>query len=549
MKSIAVILISACVIVYAAYMNNYLSGHFSAGMDYGAVRDFSRRYESGRVRALRPQYANVILIIMDGASRRFLHDETAAPHVIARWKECGLRYARASAMLPTVSAPNYYSLLTGAPPYIHGVTGNARRYPMYQKTSSVIRELGARNLSTAVVGFNWYKDMLGGTAEYVPAECCEREDSREVADQALRLLRSGNIPFLTVIHFLEPDSTAHARESAAGEEYAASIRNVDTQIGRLFEQIDGSCPDSLVILTADHGMARGGSHGGNDVSSVRVPLYVFFPRTGGLKARAGSEISREVLSASIAPTLAALAGAALPEFAASGPLVEALHGDRVMEYMYESILKMEKLAEQLGDGGTKSLTLSEDVPESLLRRMDYLSGMILGAPSQHRGTILFYQRIAASALALAFMLWAVYKSPPGVPVLLAVNALIIIPAGLVKGSIVSGVFYSTAAAIYVIVVFAVTLLTYRFALDGNALVRLRAPGYAGDAFAALLASTVLLGAFFMPFYSRAPDPCIYSARFFLLTLFSPVIIPSLLLLFDRAGGARYMLAGHTQGGQ
>ncbi len=542
MKNAVIIAISICTLTYLAYINNYLSPHFAEMADYSSVEEFSHRYDSNRRGNTIPQYRHVILIVIDGAKKEYLYNEKVAPCITGRWKRGGLRFDNARAMLPTVSTPNYFSLLTGAPPYIHGVTNNARRFPENQKVRTILHYLGDKGLGSRIIGFNWYKDMFRGTAGISPVECCEKDDSGEVADAAIELIDSGRLPYFTLLHFLAPDNAAHQGDSGISGEYRESIRSVDMEIGRILQQTEKKYPDALVMVTADHGMDRDGCHGGSDASSIEVPLYAFLPQTES------RTIGRSVLSASIAPTIAAAAGVPLPPFAAAGPLYEMLDAAGAKECMSESIAKREKLWEALGGSGTRTLSFSADHAASLQRYDDDLTDRILEIPQKHNAKILTVQRIAAAAAMVLFALWAVYRTEPGIPVVLILNALIAGASGIAGGYIGSGFQYHIAAALFSIVIFSLVLLIHTYVLNASALIGLRTAKYACGALAALLAETVIISAIFVPFYSGIPDPHIYSFRFFILAFYSPFIILTLLLFFTGIGAQQYLIAQKERGG-
>jgi arylsulfatase A-like enzyme len=104
--------------------------------------------------------------------------------------------------------------------------------------------------------------------------------------------------------------------------YDASIRFCDHHIGALFQTLRdaGVWEEVLVILTSDHGEQMGGDgvygdHTSTHEQTQRVPLVVRLPeKFGGLRipVAAGSRCPGLVLGLDLTPTLAELAGLAVP---------------------------------------------------------------------------------------------------------------------------------------------------------------------------------------------------------------------------------------------
>ena len=83
-------------------------------------------------------------------------------------------------------------------------------------------------------------------------------------------------------HYQDPDTTGHASGWSTNpvSAFAATLKNVDTQIARILQMVEGS-PElqgrTAVILTADHG-GHGSTHGDATNSlDFTIPLYVWGP--------------------------------------------------------------------------------------------------------------------------------------------------------------------------------------------------------------------------------------------------------------------------------
>ena len=94
--------------------------------------------------------------------------------------------------------------------------------------------------------------------------------------------------------------------------YLATLLSVDEAVGRVYEalRMSGQLDDTVVVFTSDNGFVLG-EHGRVDKrtmyeDSIRVPLLVRYPKA----VRAGTVVSKMVLSHDLAPSLLDIAGAA-----------------------------------------------------------------------------------------------------------------------------------------------------------------------------------------------------------------------------------------------
>jgi hypothetical protein len=165
------------------------------------------------------------------------------------------------------------SLLTGAPPDVHGVNQRSIRTTETETLFDVAAVAGLRvvavegnalsfNLRHAEVTLSGDRDGNGSTDDNVLAN-------------ALAVLEVG-MPDLFFIHFHGIDDAGHTYGPGASEEQAV-IREVDAAV----EQIIGAVPsDTLIIIFADHGMhhvdeqERQGNHGHLIERDMFIPILL-----------------------------------------------------------------------------------------------------------------------------------------------------------------------------------------------------------------------------------------------------------------------------------
>ena len=537
MKKAVFIALSLALLVRLLFVNDYRFGRFVPPL-HGPSPENSIKTAAPDPEPRTPRYPSVLLFILDGATRDSLYDPEICPEISARWQRFGLRYENARAMVPTVSAPNYASILTGAPPHMHGVVNNETRSRAGSNAPTVFHSLSRVGLKSAVVGFEWYKEMFGKEALYVPAECCERDDPAEVARAVETMIRRNDLPYFTVAHFLSPDNEAHATGTNSGRRYLSSITRIDGLLGGIFRLLDKRIPGALVIVASDHGMNVDGNHGGTDDASIAVPLYLFAP------SLTGASVSRTVYHAAIAPTVAAAAGAPLPALSAVPPLVEVL-GKDYGPILKESIALREHMVAAFRFVNpiirAPRLTAREDDA----RLDERLTAAILERPERCKETLLLYQRLIFSLALLLLTAMVMRRQTAGTGMLLLVNGTVVAAAGVAMRIIYSAHIHSAAVALYAVIMVFVTALTIRLIRGSPLYLQFRIPGAFLDVFALLLIETAIIGGCFLPVFTFAPDENIFGVRFFGLALWSPLILLLLIKLAVAIGSRGFLVAGTT----
>ncbi len=537
MRNAVYIALSFAILVRLLLVNDYRYGRFSPRLGPAEPRDREITQTASASRG--PQYPAVLLFILDGATRDALYDPSLCPEISSRWSKFGLRYEDARAMLPSVSAPNYFSILSGAPPSVHGIVNNEVRSRRDLHAPTVFQSLSDAGLASRVVGFDWYKEMFGQLAQYTPAECCEKDDPAEVAEAVSDMVRQSRLPFFTVAHFLSPDNAAHATMSNKSGPYLGSIKTIDGLLGGIFRLLDRAYPGALVIIASDHGMNVDGNHGGSDMNSIRVPLYLLSP---SLPREA---VPRTVYHAAIAPTVAAAAGAALPALSAVPPLAEALD-ERAQDYLNDSI----RLRERMLAGfsfmypiipAPKFIAYKEDDA----RRDARVTAAILERPARCKESLLLYQRLAFSLVLLFLAAMAMRRSPAGTTSILLVSGTVVAAAGVAMRIVTSAHIYTAAAAIYTVVIFITAVLCMALLRRSPLYLHLRVPGSFIELTALLLLETAIIGACFLPLHTFTPDENIFGVRFFALALWSPAVILLLMRFFIALESRGFLWAGST----
>lgn len=254
--------------------------------------------------AFAPLSRRVVVLVIDGLGE----DHSHGLPVLDELRRLGLS-AVATSHLPSLSRPNYVSILTGAPPVHSGVRSNA--YGWEVPLDSVLHRVRATARQTAFV-----TDVAPGFGAMF-----SRQLSEAVATpwsggwvRAGLLALERRYPLVVLIPG-GVDNAGH-EHGAASEAYGQAARLIDRQLGELLGALD--LTRDTVLVTADHGHTAAGGHGGDEPEVMRVPLVM-----AGAGVRRGAAIEAPRL-VDLAPTIAALLGTPPPRHALGRCLVEAL---------------------------------------------------------------------------------------------------------------------------------------------------------------------------------------------------------------------------------
>lgn len=292
---------------------------------------------------------NVLLLTLDTTRADFLGcygaPQGASPHLDALARS-GTRFDQAISSA-AVTPVSHASILTGLDNAHHGLrvlaAGSGFRLPDEVPTlATVLHEHGWRTGAvhsafpvSAHFGFRrGYDRFESFEPESDPAQAVDlvgkyQRRSDATTDLALDFVRGSDTPFFLWVHYWDPHDAARVpppewlpadlpRTSEGAplptrELYAAEVRYLDAQIGRLLDGLAqlGRAERTLVVVVADHGEGLG-DHGWSHhrilyQEQVRVPLVVRVP--GAQQKPVVPELVRSI---DIFPTLLDYLGLAAP---------------------------------------------------------------------------------------------------------------------------------------------------------------------------------------------------------------------------------------------
>jgi hypothetical protein len=282
-----------------------------AGYSWAQVVDYKSPYVSATVppalRSAEPTPAaalssRIVLVIVDGMRDDVSRSDMPTLNTLRTY---GTDVSLVAPQ-PSLSNPNWTTILTGASPVISGVTTNWYTGRVLAPTiMDVARSQGRR---VAVVGPTDFAELYGVKAG--PTTSLQPWPkggylSGTLVDDALRIAKASN-PELIVLHLPDLDEAGHSFGGDSAQ-YKQVAGKVDADISRLVAGLQAD--KTTFVIVADHGHIATGGHGGWEPEVITVP-GVF----SGASVVLGDTKGR---LEQVAPTIAVLAGLRVPAFAES----------------------------------------------------------------------------------------------------------------------------------------------------------------------------------------------------------------------------------------
>lgn len=222
----------------------------------------------------------IVIIGFDGLSVAGFAQADAP--VLHKLQTEGAWTLHARGVMPTVSSPNWASMIMGAGPEQHGVLSNEWQPGKSEipptctddngRFPTIFGLLRKQRPGATIAVFHEWQDFAR-LVEPGAANVLEHgKTAQETIDAAVVYLKSHR-PDLLFVHLDLIDHAGHEKGHMTLE-YLAAIHEADGLVGRLLAAIDRK--DTVVLATADHG-GVGKKHGGNSMSELEIPWMVNGP--------------------------------------------------------------------------------------------------------------------------------------------------------------------------------------------------------------------------------------------------------------------------------
>ena len=233
--------------------------------------------------------SHVLIIGVDGLSSDGVRN--AATPNIHKLIDRGAWTLKSRGVMPTVSSPNWMSLLSGAGPEMHGVHSNdwerfnfkiepACKGPegIFPGIFGVIHQ--QRPKATLAAIHDW--PGFGRLVEKSSAAHVQHVKGSPTA--AAIAYWKEHKPLLLFVHLDDVDHAGHGK-TWEGPEYKAAVEVIDGLIGQLVATVP--IDQSLIVLVSGHG-GTGAKHGNDTTNELETPLIFAGPgiAKGEIKTRA-----------------------------------------------------------------------------------------------------------------------------------------------------------------------------------------------------------------------------------------------------------------------
>ena len=272
---------------------------------------------------------HVLLIGLNGVSAEtFQYAQT--PNINALLKT-GSISLKTRAVLPTLSAPNWSSHLTGAGPEETGVTNNnwlLNNYTIEPTTKdndghfpsifNIIKQNNPQALTAMFYDWDWLGEFIN--LKFVD-KAVMTSSYTETTDKATEYIKS-NKPAFTFVFYGTPDEVGTI-DGHLTIEYYLSIKKIDEEIAKLISALKdaGIFNETNIIIVSDHGGINKGQSG-ESMSEIEVPWIITGP---GVVRNRVMQGSNDVTNT--APTIAYLLGITPPDFWIGKIVKEAFYKD------------------------------------------------------------------------------------------------------------------------------------------------------------------------------------------------------------------------------
>lgn len=238
----------------------------------------------GQTAQVRP-VAHIIIIGVDGLSVEGVTEaKTPRLHeLMAR----GAWSLEARGVMPTLSAPNWASMITGAGPEQHGITSNGVLLQKMVTLPAVCRDedgmfptmfevLRMQRPDSRIAIFHDWPGFSDLVEKHAPNVMQHERGADKTTHAAIQYWKEKR-PELMFVHLDNVDHTGH-EYSWGSREYNKAVADADGFVGEFVDMLKdaGALDSTYVLVTSDHG-GKGREHGKNSLQEIQIPWILVGP--------------------------------------------------------------------------------------------------------------------------------------------------------------------------------------------------------------------------------------------------------------------------------
>jgi hypothetical protein len=186
----------------------------------------------------------------------------------------------ARGVMPTLSSPNWASMITGAGPEQHGITSNGylRRMVEIQpvcrgaggRFPTVFEALRRQRPESGIAIFHDWRGFSSLLEKNVPDVLQHERGAARTVEAAVCYWKKSR-PALMFIHIDNVDHAGHD-QGWSSRAYYKAVEEADRYIGRIMDMLEDALAldSTYVLVTSDHG-GKGRGHGKNTLEEIQIP--------------------------------------------------------------------------------------------------------------------------------------------------------------------------------------------------------------------------------------------------------------------------------------
>jgi arylsulfatase A-like enzyme len=268
---------------------------------------------------------HVIVIGIDGLSPDGI--QKAATPNLHQLMKTGASTLHARAVMPTVSSPNWASMIMGAGPEQHGVTTNDWEPNKFEIAPTAVGPGGtfptifgilrSQRPSARIACFHDWEGFARLFEQKVADIVEHPKGPEQTTQRAIAYLREKQ-PEFTFIHLDHVDGAGHDHGHGTPQYYQAVVQ-ADQLIGLILQGLSdaGMVKNTIILIISDHG-GKGKGHGGATMAEIEIPWII-----NGPGVAIGKELNTHVNTYDTAATVAYILGLKTPDCWIGRPVVEA----------------------------------------------------------------------------------------------------------------------------------------------------------------------------------------------------------------------------------
>jgi predicted AlkP superfamily pyrophosphatase or phosphodiesterase len=192
----------------------------------------------------------------------------------------------ARGVMPTLSSPNWASMIDGAGPEQHGITSNGILRKMVEiepvcrdsegMFPTIFETMRAQQPSNHIAIFHDWPGFANLVEKHAPDVMQHVHGAAKTAETAADYWKR-NHPDLMFVHLDNVDHTGHS-EGWGTQSYYRAVEDADRYVGVIIDMLrsEGSLESTYVLISSDHG-GKGRGHGKNSLEEIQIPWILSGP--------------------------------------------------------------------------------------------------------------------------------------------------------------------------------------------------------------------------------------------------------------------------------